>query len=48
MTHPNMIDTMEIEANARALRAAFVRDMFTALAARIRGTRANTAGDVHA
>lgn len=48
MKNPNMIDTMEIEANARALRATFVRDIFTAIAARIRNTRANTAGDAHA
>ncbi|SFI58434.1 RSP_7527 family protein [Jannaschia pohangensis] len=40
------LDTMAIEARARALRAAYVREMFASLFARLRGT-ART-GSAHA
>lgn len=48
MNDHTMMNTMTIEANARALRAAYVRDMFTALVARLRGTRTVKAGNAHA
>lgn len=43
---PRTIDTMTIEARARALRAAYIRDAVWRLVARLRG--GNASGDAHA
>lgn len=40
------LDTMTIETQARALRAAYIREGFARLMARFRGSR--TTGDAHA
>ncbi|WP_179380093.1 RSP_7527 family protein [Jannaschia marina] len=45
MTQPT-VDMIEIEARARAMRAAYLRDLFAGLVARLRGGRA--AGAAHA
>lgn len=40
MQDPIVLDAMTIEARARALRAAYARDMVRGLIARLRGLRA--------